>query len=101
MLNPLNYIQKLFKSENQKEIERLSKIVKQINNKENEVKKLSADQFPLKTLQLIEQLSKGEKLEQLIPYAFSLVREAAYRTLNERHFDCQLIGGLGMDGKNL
>ena len=39
MLNPLNYIQKLFKSENQKEIERLSKIVKQINNKENEVKK--------------------------------------------------------------
>ena len=94
MLNPLNYIQKLFKSENQKEIERLSKIVKQINNKENEVKKLSADQFPLKTLQLIEQLSKGEKLEQLIPYTFSLVREAAYRTLNERHFDCQLIGGL-------
>ena len=70
MLNPLNYIQKLFKSGNQKEIERLSKIVKQINNKENEVKKLSADQFPLKTLQLIEQLSKGEKLERLIPYAF-------------------------------
>ena len=94
MLNPLRLISRLIKSPNQKELERVKQIVVKINNRENEVKKFSADQFPVKTLELKERLKKEESLDGLLPEAFALVREAAFRTLGERAFDAQLMGSI-------
>ena len=94
MLNPLRLISRLIKSPNQKELERVKQIVVKINNRENEVKKFSADQFPVKTLELKERLKKEESLDSLLPEAFALVREAAFRTLGERAFDAQLMGSI-------
>ena len=94
MINPLNLINKFFKSNNQKELDKLKNIVNKINNLENETKKIKQEEFPSKTLELKEKVSKGESLSSILPNAFALVREAAFRTLNERHFDVQLMGGI-------
>ena len=94
MINPLNLINKFFKSNNQKELDKLKNIVSKINNLENETKKIKQEEFPSKTLELKEKVSKGESLSSILPNAFALVREAAFRTLNERHFDVQLMGGI-------
>ena len=94
MLNPLGLINKLIKSPNQRELERVKQIVVKINNRENVVKKFSVDQFPVKTLEFKERLKKGESLDSLLPEAFALVREAAFRTLSERAFDAQLMGSI-------
>jgi len=94
MLNLFKQITKVFKSNNEKEISRLEKIVKSINNLENKTKKIPNEQFPSKTLEFKERIKKGEALDSLIPEAFALVREAAFRMLNERHFDVQLMGGI-------
>ena len=56
--------------------------------------KLSDNQLKSKTIDFKDRLSKGENLELILPEAFATVREAAKRTLNQRHFDVQLIGGL-------
>ena len=94
MLNPLRLINKLIKSPNQRELERVKQIVVKINNRENEIKKFSVDQFPVKTLEFKERLKKGESLDSLLPEAYALVREAAFRTLSERPFAAQLMGSI-------
>ena len=96
MLNPLNIISKFIKSNNQKELDRIKKIVKKINLLENEVCKFEDSNFPLKTIEFVSRLNEGEKLNDLLPEAFALVREASKRTNNERHFDVQLIGGIAL-----
>ncbi len=94
MLNPLNFISKLIKSNNQKELDRIAKIVTKINSYENEVKKLKDTDFPKKTQDFKEKIKNGTSLNDILPEAYSLVREASRRTRNERHFDVQLIGGV-------
>ena len=94
MFNPLNFINKIFKSDNEKQLKRLKNLVIQINNKEHEVKKIAQNEFPVKTLELKKRIKEGENLDQILPEAFALVREAAFRTLKERHFDVQLMGGI-------
>ena len=94
MFNPLNFISKFIKSGNQKELDRINKIVKQINLLEENIKKLKDDEFPKKTDEFREKIQKGTPLQQILPEAFALVREAASRTRNERHFDVQLVGGI-------
>ena len=94
MLNPLNFISKFIKSGNQKELDRISKIVKQINFLEENVKKLKDEDFPRETLRLKQKISDGSSLNQILPEAFALVREASRRTRGERHFDVQMIGGV-------
>ena len=94
MLNPLNFISKFIKSGNQKELDRISKIVKQINFLEENVKKLKDEDFPRETLRLKQKISEGSSLNQILPEAFALVREASRRTRGERHFDVQMIGGV-------
>ena len=101
MLNLFKQITKVLKSNNEKEINRLEKIVKSINNLENETKKIPNEQFPSKTLEFKERIKKGETLDSLIPEAFALVREAAFRMLNERHFDVQLMGGVVLHEKKI
>ena len=94
MLNPLNFFSKLIKSNNQRELDRITKIVNKINSLENQIKNLKDEDFPKKTIELKEKIKKGEKIEQILPEAFALVREASRRKRGERHFDVQLIGGI-------
>ena len=94
MLNPLNLISKFIKSSNQKELDRIGKIVEKINSLENEFKKLNDIDFPNKTQELKNQIKKGKTLDEILPNAFALVREASKRVRNERHFDVQIIGGV-------
>jgi len=94
MFNPLNLISKLIKSSNQKELDRVGKIVTKINLLEDNFKNLDDLDFPKKTLNYRAQIEKGKALDELLPEAFALVREASKRTRNERHFDAQIIGGV-------
>ncbi len=96
MLNPLNIISKFIKSGNQKELDRIQKIVKQINLEESKVSKFEDNKFTLRTNEFISRLKEGEKLNDILPEAFALVREASKRINNERHFDVQLIGGIAL-----
>ena len=96
MFNPLNIISKFIKGSNQKELDRISKIVKKINLLEKDIEKLNDDDFPKKTYEFIEQVKNGKKLDEILPEAFALVREASKRLNNERHFDVQLIGGIAL-----
>jgi len=94
MLNPLNFISKIFKSSNQKELDKLQKIVKQVNNYEDQIVKLEDSEFPKKTEELKSRIKQGSKLDNLLPEAFALVREASKRSRGERHFDVQIMGGI-------
>ena len=94
MLNPLNFITKFIKSSNQKELDRIKKIVVKVNSLEATVKNLSDEDFPKKTIELKDRLNKGENIDALLPEAFALVREASKRTRNERHHDVQILGGV-------
>ena len=99
MLNPLNFISKFIKSTNQREIDRLSKIVSKINSLENTYKNLSDSDFPKRTLEFKEKIKNGILLDEILPDAFALVREASNRSRNERHYDVQLIGGIVLHEK--
>ncbi len=100
MFNPLNLISKFIKSGNQKELDRIGKIVDKINLLEKSFTNLNDTDFPKKTIEFKNQLKNGKSLDDLMPEAFALVREAAKRTRNERHFDVQLVGGVALhEGK--
>ena len=94
MLNPLNFISKFIKSGNKKELDRIGKIVDQINLLEENIKKLNDKEFPEKTIKLKEKIQEGTSLDEILPEAFALVREASLRSRGERHFDVQIIGGV-------
>ena len=86
---------KIFKSSNQQELDKIKNLISAINDKENEVKSLSESEIKEKTASFKKNVQNGSvKLDTIIPECFALVREAANRTLGERHFDVQLAGGL-------
>ena len=86
----LNVFGKFFDS-NEKEINRLRPLVEKINDLEEKTKKLKDSDFPKKTKEFKERIEEGEPLDNILPEAFALVREAARRTINQRHFDVQLM----------
>ena len=94
MLNISKIIGKFVKNSSQRELDKLRFLVEKINQFEPKIKELSNEDFPNKTKEFKSQIQKGKKLEDLIPEAFACVREAARRTLGERHFDVQLMGGV-------
>ena len=94
MFNPLSFISKFIKSGNQKELDRIAKIVENINALEENFQNLDDQDFPKKTNELKNKVKNGETLNQILPEAFALVREASKRSRNERHYDVQLIGGV-------
>jgi len=94
MLNPLKFISKFIKSGNKRELDRISKIVDKINSLEEIIKNLNDEDFPKKTIELKERIKNGQNLNQILPEAFALVREASKRKRNERHYDVQMIGGV-------
>ena len=94
MLNPFNIISKFIKSNNQKQLDRIKKIVSKVNGYEEQISKLSEQDLKKITQELINKLKSGSSLDDLIPEAYSAVREASKRINNERHFDVQIIGGV-------
>ena len=87
-------LNKVFKTGNQKELARIKPLVDEINNQEKNFTNFKNEDFKAKTYLLKKSLREGRKLDSLIPESFALVREAASRVLNERHYDSQLIGGI-------
>lgn len=85
---------KLFGTANERYIKSLEPRIKAINALEAEISALSDDALKAKTAEFRERLEKGEKLDKLLEEAFAVVREAAVRTLGQRHYDVQLIGGI-------
>ncbi len=96
MLNPLNFLNKFIKSGNQKDLDRIERIVKKINELEESFTKLKDESFPDQTKQFINEIKEGKSLNEILPEAFALVREASKRINQERHFDVQLIGGIAL-----
>ena len=91
----LGILTKFFDS-NEKEIEKLKIFVDKINSHEDNFKKLKVSDFSKKTKEFRERLSEGEPLENLIPESFALVREAAARTIGQRHYDVQLMAAVSL-----
>ncbi len=89
----LQFLKKKF-DPNAREIRRLSEMVQAINALEPDCQKLSDEELRAKTEYFRERLGKGDTLDDILPEAFAVVREAARRTLNMRHFDVQLMGGI-------
>lgn len=85
---------------NAREIGRLRKIIDNINSLESKVKKLKNPDFPKKTEDFKKRLEKGESLDNILPEAYALVREASYRVLGMRHYDVQLMAAVALfEGK--
>jgi preprotein translocase subunit SecA len=81
---------------NQREVDRLSKIVEKINDLEEKTKKLKDTEFKKKTEEFKERIKKGESLESVLPEAYALVREAAWRVLGQRPYDVQLMAAIAL-----
>ncbi|HET7204213.1 MAG TPA: preprotein translocase subunit SecA [Steroidobacteraceae bacterium] len=95
-----NWLTRIFGSRNQRLIGEYTAVVRKINVFEQSLQALSDAELAAKTVQFREQLARGRMLEDLLPEAFAVVREASRRTLGLRHFDVQLIGGMVLnDGK--
>ena len=89
-----NFLTKVFGSKNERELKLIQPLVEKINALEPEVQKLQDEQLKGRTVEFKQRLDRGETLDDLLPEAFATVREASMRTLNMRHFDVQLIGGI-------
>ena len=85
---------KVFGSANDRFIKKQLKTVQKINSYEPEIQKLTDEELRAKTDEFRNRISQGETLDELLPEAFAVVREAAKRTLGQRHYDVQLIGGI-------
>ncbi len=96
MLNPLSFISKIFKSNNDIELDKFRKILEKINSLESDVAKIKDSDFPNKTVELKNKIKSGKTLNEILPDAFAYVREASHRSRNERHFDVQLLGGIAL-----
>ena len=90
----MSFLNKIFKSYSEKEVKRVMPLVDQINGLEDAMTKLSDEELRAKTTEFKGRLAKGETLDDLLPEAFAVVREASKRVLGLRHFDVQLIGGI-------
>ncbi len=90
----MSILTKIFGDANEKYVKNLQPIIEKINSFESELEKLPPEKLKEKTAELRERFKKGETLDDLLPEAFALAREAAKRTLSQRHFDVQLIGGI-------
>ncbi len=101
MGNTFQYVLgKIIGTKNEREIKRLSARLDTINALEPEIQKLADAEFPLRTARLKERVAGGTALDEILPEAFALTREAGRRTLAMRHFDVQLIGGMALhEGK--
>lgn len=85
---------KIIGTANERALRNLQAIVQTINSFEPSIKQLSDQELAYKTVEFRQQLSQGKTLDDILPEAFAVVREAAFRTIGQRHYDVQLIGGI-------
>lgn len=97
----LGFIQKLLGNKNAKEIKRIRSIVEEINGLEPSLLSLSDTSLRAKTEEFKARLANGETLDDILPEAFAVVREASKRVLGMRHFDVQMIGGIVLHRGNI
>jgi preprotein translocase subunit SecA len=90
----LNMLSKVFGTANDRALKSLQKIVDQVNDFENKTMSLSDEQLKAKTDEFRKQLALGKTLDDILPEAYAVVREATKRTLGMRHFDVQILGGI-------
>ena len=90
----MSVLSKIFGDANKRYLNKIKPLVDEINSRELEFGKLSNDGLKEKTEKLKEEIKKGKVLDEVLPDAFALARESSKRTLNQRHFDVQLIGGI-------
>ena len=90
----MSILRKFFGSRNDREIRRIQIIVDEINLLESSMKKLGDDELRSKTDDFKSKIKEGMSLDEILPEAFAVVRESGIRTLQMRHFDVQLIGGI-------
>lgn len=84
----------IFGSKHDRDVKALKPILEKVNEKESWAKALTKEQFPIETNRLVKELQEGKTLEDILPEAFSLVREAAWRVRQERAFDVQIMGAI-------
>ena len=89
-----NIFAKIFGTKHEREMKKIQPIVDQINSLETKMQNLSDEQLKAKTPELKDRLQKGETVDQILPEAFAVCREASKRVLGMRHYDVQLIGGI-------
>jgi preprotein translocase subunit SecA len=89
-----DFLAKIFGSKNERELRKLAPVIAKINSLEPEMQVKSDDQLKAQTSLFKNRVEQGESLDDILPEAFATVREASVRTLEMRHFDAQLIGGL-------
>ena len=94
MLNISKIIGKIVKNSSQRELDKLKTVIEKINKWEPKIKGLKDEEFRNKTSEFKSKIKDGTKLDDLLPEVFAYVREAARRTLGERHYDVQLMGGV-------
>ena len=95
-----NSIKKIFGTRNDRELKRMGKIVTRINAHEEAMKALTDEELASKTGEFKQRLAGGSSLDELLPEAFAVVREAGNRVLGMRHFDVQMVGGMALhEGK--
>ncbi len=87
-------LNKIFGSSNERYLKSLNPVIDEVNSLESEYEKLSDEQLRAKTAEFKSRIEKGESLDDILPEAFAVVREGAKRTLKQRHYDVQLIGGM-------
>ncbi|RPJ76910.1 MAG: preprotein translocase subunit SecA, partial [Desulfobacteraceae bacterium] len=90
----MRFLTKVFGSKNERDLKKMQPVVERINALEPAVQAMSDEELRAQTGRLKERVERGEPLDELLPEAFAAVREASRRTLNMRHFDMQLIGGM-------
>ncbi|MFT6361034.1 MAG: preprotein translocase subunit SecA [Candidatus Paceibacteria bacterium] len=90
----MKLLKKMFGDENQKKLKNVQKTVEKINALESEIEALSDEHLKDKTQEFKDRLTQGETLDEILPEAFAVVRETAVRTLSQRHYDVQLMGGI-------
>ncbi len=90
----INLLGKIIGTRNERILRKIWKNVKKVNELEPSIQSLTDSQLQAKTAEFKERLQKGESINDLLPEAFAVVREASHRTLGMRHFDVQLIGGI-------
>ncbi|MBU1782045.1 preprotein translocase subunit SecA, partial [bacterium] len=87
-------LKKIFGTKQERDLAKLTPVVEEVNQWEEEFSKISDQVLKNKTVEFKERLKKGETLEDILPEAFEVVREVSKRTLSMRHFDVQIMGGI-------
>ena len=101
MLVAMSFLDRFFKQSYEKDLKEAQHIIAAVNAFEPAIEKLSAEELKAKTAEFKKRLEAGETLDDIMPEAFAVVRETAKRTLGERHYDVQLVGGYIMHNGNI